>query len=247
LEGLNGINGIRTMHVINTLRLVKPVKPVTSVTEVTSRRALTLVNPKTETQATPVTSPADGRATGTIPWTGLLAVTICGSCAFLNLYATQPLLPLLVNYFHSTQGDVSLTVSATSFGVALAAPFIGKFSDRIGRKKIIIPAIFLLMIPTILAGLTSDVWQLIACRFAQGLILPAIFAVTMAYVAEEWHEYGLGFAMAMYVSGNVVGGFLGRLVSGLVAANFGWRQAFFVLAMLNLIGGLLAWALLPKS
>jgi MFS transporter, YNFM family, putative membrane transport protein len=190
---------------------------------------------------------ATQKATGSIPWTGLLAVTICGSCAFLNLYATQPLLPLLVKYFHSSQGDVSLTVSATSFGVALAAPFIGKFSDGIGRKKIIIPAIFLLMIPTILAGLTSDVWQLIACRFAQGLILPAIFAVTMAYVAEEWHEYGLGFAMAMYVSGNVVGGFLGRLVSGLVAANFGWRQAFFVLAALNLIGGLLAWALLPSS
>ena len=182
-----------------------------------------------------------------IPRAGLVAVTICGSCAFLNLYATQPLLPMLVRYFHSTQSDVSLTVSAASLAVACSAPFIGKFSDRIGRKNIILPAIFLLIVPTILAGFTNDVWQLILCRFAQGLILPAIFAVTMAYVAEEWQEHGIGFAMAMYVSGNVFGGFAGRLVSGLVAAHFGWRNAFFVLAALNLIGGLQVWLLLPNS
>ncbi len=182
-----------------------------------------------------------------IPGAGLIAVTICGFCSFLNLYATQPLLPMLLRYFHSSQSEVSLTVSAASFAVACSAPFIGKLSDKIGRKNIIVPAIFLVIVPTLLAGFCNEVWQLVLCRFAQGLILPAIFAVSMAYVAEEWQEYGIGFAMACLVSGNVVGGFAGRLVSGLVAASFGWRQAFFVLALLNLIGGIAAWILLPDS
>jgi YNFM family putative membrane transporter len=182
-----------------------------------------------------------------LPRTGLFAVTICGFCSFLNLYATQPMLPQLARYFHASQGDVSLTVSAASLAVAIAAPFIGRMSDRIGRKNIIVPAIFLLVIPTILAGISQEVWQLVAFRFVQGLIIPAVFAVVMAYVAEEWQEHGIGFAMAMLVSGNVLGGFAGRLISGLVSAQIGWRQAFFVLAAINLVGGLIAWFLLPAS
>ena len=182
-----------------------------------------------------------------LPRTGLFAVTICGFCSFLNLYATQPMLPQLAKYFHASQGDVSLTVSAASLAVAIAAPFIGRMSDKIGRKNIIVPAIFLLVIPTILSGVAQEVWQLVAFRFLQGLIIPAIFAVVMAYVAEEWQEHGIGFAMAMLVSGNVLGGFAGRLISGLVSAQLGWRQAFFVLAAINLVGGFIAWSLLPAS
>lgn len=182
-----------------------------------------------------------------LPRAGLLAVTICGFCSFLNLYATQPMLPQLAHYFHATQGNVSLTVSSASLAVALAAPFIGRMSDKIGRKNIIVPAIFLLVVPTILAGISQEIWQLVAFRFMQGLIIPAIFAVVMAYVAEEWQEHGIGFAMAMLVSGNVVGGFAGRLISGLVSAQLGWRQAFFVLAAIDLVGGLIAWLMLPAS
>src|SRR5580698_918831 len=69
-----------------------------------------------------------------IPLASLAGVAITGFCAFLNLYATQPLLPSLQTFFGASTGEVSMTVSATSLGVALAAPFIGVFADRWGRK-----------------------------------------------------------------------------------------------------------------
>ncbi len=187
------------------------------------------------------------QATGKIPLAGIVGVAVAGCCAFLNLYTTQPLLPMLVNSFHTSKSAVSLTVSAPSLAVAMSAPFIGVLADRIGRKRIIIPAIFLLIVPNLMSAAAPGIGELVICRFLQGLMLPAIFAVTMAYVAEEWAEYGLGFAISVYVTGNVIGSVTGRLVSGLVAANYGWRNAFLALAAINLIGGLAAWLLLPRS
>jgi MFS family permease len=84
-------------------------------------------------------------------WPALFRVVTCGWCAFLNLYATQPLLPSFVASFRCSKWEVTLTVSATSLAIALTAPIIGRLSDKVGRKAVIIPAIFLLIVPTLSA------------------------------------------------------------------------------------------------
>jgi predicted MFS family arabinose efflux permease len=54
-----------------------------------------------------------------------LALFITGFATFVNLYATQPLLPQFRQIFHASELMVSLTVSAPVLAVALAAPLIG--------------------------------------------------------------------------------------------------------------------------
>ncbi|MBV9851056.1 MAG: MFS transporter [Armatimonadetes bacterium] len=187
----------------------------------------------------------DGRAAGRdlrVP-----AVALAGFCTFLDLYATQPLLPLLMRVFHASHVQVSLTVSATTLAVALAAPLIGLFADAVGRKRIIVPAILGLSVPTLLAATAPTLYALVGWRFAQGLLMPGIFAVTMAYISEEWAGLGAGRAMSGYITGNVIGGFAGRFLTGLVAERWGWREAFLALGGLNLIGGLAVWLWLPRA
>ncbi len=57
-------------------------------------------------------------------------ITLTGFCVFLNVYATQSLLPLFSQIFHASKFDVSLTVSATTIAIALAAPFVGLLAGR---------------------------------------------------------------------------------------------------------------------
>src|SRR5208337_2738383 len=71
-----------------------------------------------------------------------VATMLAGMCTFLNMYCTQPLLPLLQKTFHASELQVSLTVSATIFATALTAPIIGMVAERRGRKKIIVPSLF---------------------------------------------------------------------------------------------------------
>jgi predicted MFS family arabinose efflux permease len=80
----------------------------------------------------------------------------------------------------------------------------------------------------------------------QGVFTPGIFAITVAYINEEWDEGG-GAAMAAYVTGTVVGGFCGRTVAALVAAHWSWRWSFVWLGALNLLGAAAIRAWLPAG
>jgi predicted MFS family arabinose efflux permease len=176
-----------------------------------------------------------------------VATMLAGMCTFLNVYSTQPLLPLLRETFHASELAVSLTVSATIFATALTAPIIGMIAERRGRKKVIVPALFLMTIPTALAATSTSLGALIFWRFAQGIFVPGVIAVMLAYVNEEWAGRGVGRAMSAYVTGTVIGGFLGRFISGVIATHWHWRATFLVLAALNLIGAVVVRAWLPLA
>lgn len=70
----------------------------------------------------------------------LVAVMLAGGCTFLNVYCTQPLLPLFQRLFHASEARVSLTIGAATAAVALTAPFVGLIAETMGRKKVIVPA-----------------------------------------------------------------------------------------------------------
>ncbi len=194
----------------------------------------------------PVAWPAARAAAPTHNRTRTAAVVLAGFCAFLTLFAPQPLLPLLAKAFHASAGEIGLVVTVSTIAVALTAPLTGIVADRFGRKNVIVPAAFLLAIPTILAGLSGSLWQLLFWRFWQGVFTPGIFAVTIAYITEEW-EFGAGAAMSAYVSGTVLGGYSGRMVAALAASQFSWRWAFIALGVLNALGGVAIWAWLPPG
>ncbi len=176
-----------------------------------------------------------------------VATMLAGMCTFLNVYSTQPLLPLLRETFHASELGVSLTVSATIFATALTAPLIGMIAERRGRKRVIVPSLFLLTVPTALAATSTSLGALIFWRFAQGIFVPGVVAVMLAYINEEWAGRGVGRAMSAYVAGTVLGGFLGRFISGMVATHWHWRATFLVLAALNLIGAFVVRAWLPLA
>jgi predicted MFS family arabinose efflux permease len=177
---------------------------------------------------------------------GAFAVGLAGFCAFLDLYATQSLLPLLARTFHASLLEVSATVSATTIAVALGAPIIGPLAESFDRKRVIVGAALALSLPTFLCATAASLHQLIAFRFLQGLCMPAIFAVTIAYVSEEWTGRGVGRAMAGYVTGNIIGGVTGRVISGWVAAHHGWQGSFAVLGCLNVVAAAALFSLLPR-
>jgi MFS transporter, YNFM family, putative membrane transport protein len=162
-----------------------------------------------------------------------LPITLAGFAAFLDLYATQPLLPLLAKTFHASTFEVGLTVTAPTVAVAIAAPIIGRVADRFGLRRVILGSACALTVTTVMAATSGSLHQLIAWRFVQGLATPGIFASAIAYVHEVWPPDRAGRGTAMYMSGTVVGGFTGRLVAGLTAAAFSWSMSFVALAVFN--------------
>ncbi|PWT80155.1 MAG: MFS transporter [Blastocatellia bacterium] len=172
---------------------------------------------------------------------------LAGFAAFLDLYSTQPLLPLLTRTFHATNFDVSLTITATTAAVALAAPFVGRLGDRFGLRTVIVASAFALATATVLAATATSLWTLIGWRFAQGLATPGLVATVIAYIHEEWPTSRVGRTTAAYVSGTVIGGVTGRLLGGVVAADVSWSSSFVVLGAIGYAVAAALWLwLLPE-
>ncbi len=102
----------------------------------------------------------------------VIASMIAGACTFLNVYCTQPLLPFFQTFFHASEVQVSLTVGAVTLSVAIMAPIIGLLAESIGRKKVIVPSLFAMAVPTLLAATAHSLPALIFWRFMQGVFVP---------------------------------------------------------------------------
>jgi MFS transporter, YNFM family, putative membrane transport protein len=179
------------------------------------------------------------------PVAGVVGVFVCGLVAFLTLYATQPLLPLFETLFHASKSAVGWTVSASTLGVAIAAPLLGTFTERMNRKRVILISIVLLAIPTCAAATSTSLGWLVFWRLLQGLITPGVFATTIAYITEAWPPTAVAPVMSIYVSGTALGGFSGRAVTGIMTDHLGWRASFLLLGVMSLGGAALVAWLLP--
>ncbi|WP_209307806.1 MFS transporter [Geodermatophilus sp. DF01_2] len=175
------------------------------------------------------------------------AVFLLGLAALLPIYSPQPLLPELARDLGVPATSTAWTVSATALGVAVAAPFAGAVSDRLGRRRVMLAAIGATALATVACAAVPGFSALLAARSVQGLLVPFVFAVAVAYVAEEVAGPGAAALNALYVSGTAFGGFLGRFLSGAVAAQLGWRASFVALALVLLatLAGVAAW--LPRE
>jgi predicted MFS family arabinose efflux permease len=176
-----------------------------------------------------------------------VAVAINGFCTFLNLYSPQALLPELSREFGASAAEISTIMTASTLAVALTAPVTGAIADMLGRKRVIAFALFAVSVPTVMLTLAPDVHAIAIWRFVQGLFLPAIFAVTVAYIGDEWPPAEVAGITGVYVTGSSVGGFAGRMIPGALADLVGWRFAFLVLAAMTLVAAVAILFMLPRE
>jgi MFS transporter, YNFM family, putative membrane transport protein len=176
-----------------------------------------------------------------------MAVAVAGFSAFVNLYSPQALLPELAHEYGVGPGEISALMTASTAAVALSAPFTGALADVVGRKRLITAAMFAIVVPTVIMTFSAGVPELTFWRFVQGLLLPPIFTVTVAYIGDEWPPHDVARIAGLYVSGASIGGFSGRFIPGLLTDIVGWRDAIRVVALLTLVAAMIVAWTLPRE
>jgi len=174
------------------------------------------------------------------------AVFIAGFSAFIDLYAPQSVLHELAEQFRVDPATAGGIIGATTLAVALAAPFAGLIADRFGQRRTIIVAIFALVPVTACLALAGGLHEMVALRFLQGLLLPAIFSSAVALTSEFWPPAEAADVIGLYILGSVLGGFSGRFLTALAAEQFGWQGGFVLLAVVTLLAAVGLWRWLPS-
>ncbi len=157
-----------------------------------------------------------------------LPLYVTGFAAFIGLYLPQPLLPHLAEIFSVSAQSSSLIISLTILGIGLAAPFVGVLSDSLGRKRILTVCSTFLAVFMIACALSPSFSFLLLFRFLQGLCLPGLFVVAVAYTSEVLDKAAMTKAAGIYVAMTVIGGMLGRLLGGAVTDLLSWRLGFAI-------------------
>jgi len=177
---------------------------------------------------------------------GLLSAAV----ATFLLASAFSIITTLENEFNSR-----LDINAFGFGFAFSALMIGRllfqiplgrYSDFIGRKPLIIAGLILLCPSTIFLGEVSTLTQMVIARMVQGLAAAAIAAPAFAVAADLSKAGGEGRQMSLITMGFGLGIATGPLIAGLLAIIF-FELPFIVIGILTLIGAWVVYRYMPET
>jgi predicted MFS family arabinose efflux permease len=174
----------------------------------------------------------------------LLLATGAGLAA-ASLYYSQPMLGMLGADMRAADSAVGWIPTLTQLGYALGLLLLAPLGDRWDRRSIILAKATLLAAALLLAGAAPSIGFLLAASLAVGLsatmaqdIVPA--AATLAPAAHR------GKVVGTVMTGLLLGILLSRVVSGVVAEQFGWRAMFVVAAASIALLAAALWRGLPR-
>ena len=166
---------------------------------------------------------------------------------FLGAGMVMPVLPLYAGReFGASPQTISLLLASFFIAQFIAAPFLGRLSDRYGRRPVLIASQIGTVASFALMALTSSLGGLFAARIIDGITGGNVI-VAQAYITDittrEKRTQGLGVIFAAFGLGHIFGPALG----GTIAAAFGSHATFLIAAFVSLLTVTLTWRLLPES
>lgn len=176
----------------------------------------------------------------------IVMMAVIAGAVITNIYCTQPILPLIAAEWGVGLTTVDLVAGAALLGFATGLALLLPLGDRFDRRKLVLAQIALAFCFATGAALAPGIWPLIAVSFGLGIVscVPqqlVPFAAVMSAPAQRGRNVGT------VVSGIMVGILLGRTVSGVVGAAYGWRAVYGVEAAFMIPVWIAAAKLLPRG
>ncbi len=169
----------------------------------------------------------------------LAIVIYCTVVGFAVLYATQPLLPLLAAQWNRPIGDTALLTTATMVPLALGPLLYGYILEHISTKHMLTAGFSVLTLAQFAISFGPDYPVFFLLRTIEGLMLPAIFTALMTYSSAAGGPSKTRRNITIYIAATIMGGYSGRVFSGLLTDAFSWEHAFLFWAVAALIATLL--------
>jgi len=171
-------------------------------------------------------------------WITLLVVSAATAMLLLDVTVVNVALPAIGADLDASFAEMQWVIDAYALALAATLLSAGVLADRIGRRRVFAAGLAFFTVCSALCAATTSPLFLDLARGAQGVGGAAMFAASLAILAEEFQDAERGFALGVW--GGVTGASLalGPLVGGILTDELDWRWIFLV----NLpLGALLIW------
>jgi len=180
-------------------------------------------------------------------WRIVLALFLSSFFVLASLYTVHPLMPVFIEEFDVSTSVSGLSLSLTVIGLIIGLLVNGFLSDRKGRTQFITMSLIGTVILFLIIPLFDSFLSLLILRFIQGFALSGLPVAALAYIGEEISLKGQGFATALYIASNAVGGMFGRFLTAYLVESYSWEITFYLWAAIGFVIFLITLFALPKS
>jgi MFS transporter, DHA1 family, multidrug resistance protein len=154
-------------------------------------------------------------------------------------FGVQPIVPLFVRSLVGNTPWIAtaagLAFAVTGLADLIASPFLGKRSDRIGYRRVLLISLCGVAAFTIPQAFARDIAAFIALRFGVGLFLGGVLPTANALIGRLFPLERRAQVYGISSSATFLGMFSGPLMGGAIGARFGFEAVFLTIGALALV------------
>lgn len=163
----------------------------------------------------------------------------------LGIGLVIPVIPFIKNSYHYTTTQMGFMTSLFAFAQFVASPIVGRISDKIGRKPVIVGGLFLYMISEIIFAMSNSLIIFDISRIIGGLsaamFVPTSMAMASDLTTSLQRAKVIGWLSAAFSGGLILGPGIGGILSSIT-----FKTPFWAAALLGLISAIFTLLFLPN-
>src|SRR6187399_2055513 len=139
----------------------------------------------------------------------------------------------------ATLNEVGWVITAYAIGNVIIVPMTSWLSMQFGRRNYFAASIIIFTVASFACGNATNIWELVAFRFIQGLGGGALLVTSQTIITESYPPEKRGMAQAIYGLGVIIGPTLGPPLGGFIVDHFSWPYIFYINIPIGVIATLL--------
>jgi predicted MFS family arabinose efflux permease len=175
-------------------------------------------------------------------WKAILLLTLGFGLVGLDRMILPPLFPTMMGDLKLDYQDLGNLVGILGIAWGISAILIGNLSDRLGRRRVLVPAVILFSLLSALSGMAAGLVSLLVIRAVMGASEGAVASTGVAVAVEASHPKRRGMNNGLFQCGFAL---FGLAFAPIIAANLlevtTWRNVFLIVGIPGLIVAALMW------
>lgn len=163
-------------------------------------------------------------------------------CALLEIVDTT-IVNVALNEMRGNMGatlsEVGWVITAYAIGNVIIVPMTSWLSQQFGRRNYFATSIIIFTVASFLCGNATNIWELVAFRFLQGLGGGALLVTSQTIITESYPPEKRGMAQAIYGLGVIIGPTLGPTLGGYIVDNYSWPYIFYINIPIGIVATIL--------
>ncbi|MEV0613179.1 Cmx/CmrA family chloramphenicol efflux MFS transporter [Nonomuraea sp. NPDC050404] len=157
------------------------------------------------------------------------------------------LLPEMAKDLGVSVPDVGLLISAFAIGMLVGAPVLAAFTSRLPRRTVLLAFLAVFVLSHVAGALTDSYGLLFATRVVGAFVYAGFWAVAAATAIGLVPVTARARAMSVLVGGLTIATIVGLAAGTLIGQHFGWRAAFWAVAVLSALVGIAVYTTIPAG